>query len=197
MFDMKDELPQSSSSDNNNNNNNVNINNNAPKQINNSSPQQSQGHRRTESMALKPSVTFKAVTATQAATVNNNSNSNSSSASNNNSSLANNTNNNNSNNTLLISAQDQAQQLYEKHIQDARKRAIALAEQEFQFPSSLQNIDEIRDNIQKQNEILHTQLSTIVTAQIDEAKSSVNMLNEGDKSVAHVQSMYVDFCNFL
>ena len=78
-------------------------------------------------------------------------------------------------------------QLYEKALEAAKQRAIALAEQEFQYPVSLQNVSDIRMAIEKQNELLHTQLVTIMSAQIDEAQTALNLINDSDNIVSNVR----------
>lgn len=92
----------------------------------------------------------------------------------------------------VTAAEDvERRQKLEQDLKIAREKAIEMAQENFQYPSSLDNIAEVREAFEKQQKLVHSQLRTITSTQIDEAKSALDLLLHSDEITAGAHISYV------
>ena len=77
---------------------------------------------------------------------------------------------------------------FRETIEKARRFGVALAETELQSSKSLETVAEEIQNIQTNNTLLHNQITTLCSAQIDEAQNALKLIYSSSKTLKDVKS---------
>jgi hypothetical protein len=77
----------------------------------------------------------------------------------------------------------------------ARNNAVAFAERDLQSDISLRHVSEEIQNINTQNALLHNQLTTLTTGQIEEASNALRMMNSATKTIEATKKKLENFSN--
>ena len=62
-------------------------------------------------------------------------------------------------------------------IERAKQFGVALAESELQTSKNLENVSSEMHNIQSKNTLLHNQITTLCSAQVEEAQIALGLIN--------------------
>lgn len=77
---------------------------------------------------------------------------------------------------------------YGSTIERVKRFAVALAETELQSSKSLENVAAEIQNIQNNNTLLHNQITTLCSAQIEEAQRALLLINSSQSILKGVKS---------